>query len=62
LFSVVIKGKFTTGTTQDDEEEAKKMALDFLLWKLREAGIIANPGEPSGPFEWVLESVEMDSL
>lgn len=56
MFEVVIKGKFTTGTTQSDPEEAKEACRKLLRGRLKEAGLL----EPSQIFQWHEESVEVD--
>lgn len=59
-WEIVIKGKFITGTTIDDEELAKKKCEELLLEKLVEGGVLGK-GE-HGLFQWVKESVEAEAL
>lgn len=58
MFEIVIKGKFITGTTQDDEETAKKQCKDLLLDKLEKAGVVGK----DGLFEFQVLSVEAERL
>jgi len=55
---VIIKGKFITGTTVDNEENAKKVVRDLLRDKLRQANCL----ERDQVFEFVEESIEVNPL
>lgn len=58
MFEVVIRGKFVTGTTSDDEEIAKKQCEELLVKRLEEAGCAG----PVGLFTFKVESVEAERL
>lgn len=60
VWEVVIKGKFVTGTTIDDEEAAKKECEKLLLGGLKAGGVSDEKGH--GLFQWVRESVEVEAL
>ena len=60
VWEIVIKGKFVTGTTIDDEEEAKKKCEEMLLGGLEAGGVSDSKGH--GLFQWVPESVEAERL
>jgi hypothetical protein len=57
IWEIVIKGKFVTGTTVDDEEQAKDTCKKLLEGRLKESGILSENGG-SGLFDWIPESVE----
>jgi len=60
VWEIVIKGKFVTGTTVDDEEQAKETCKKLLEDKMAEAGIAdENHGLL---FQWIPESVEAERL
>lgn len=58
MHTVTIKGKFITGTTVDDEEQAKRVVRDLLRDKLRHAGCL----EREQVFEFVEETIEVTPL
>lgn len=58
---IVIKGKFITGTTIDNEERAKTYCNKMLEDRLKVSGILSENGEP-GLFQWIPESVEAEDL
>lgn len=58
MFEIVIKGKFITGTTVDDEEKAKKVCKDLLLDKLEGAGVAGK----DGIFDFRVEAIEAERL
>lgn len=58
MYEVIIKGKFITGTTVDEEEKAKKVVRDLLRDKLRHADCL----ERDQAFEFVEESIEVIPL
>jgi len=58
MYEVIIKGKFITGTTVDEEEKAKKVVRDLLRDKLRHASCL----ERDQVFEFVEESIEVSPL
>jgi len=60
MWEIVIKGKFVTGTTVDDEEQAKETCKKILEDKLAEAGIADE--KVNGLFQWIPESVEAKRL
>lgn len=60
VWEIVIKGKFITGTTIDDEEEAKKKCEELLLERLEMGGVSDEKGR--GLFQWVPESTEAERL
>ncbi|MBA7654351.1 hypothetical protein ES703_62228 [subsurface metagenome] len=60
VWEIVIKGKFITGTTIDDEELAKKKCEEMLLERLEIGGVSDSKGH--GLFQWVKESVEAERL
>ena len=60
VWEIVIKGKFVTGTTIDDEEEAKKKCEEMLLAGLEAGGVSDSHGH--GLFQWVQESLEAERL
>lgn len=57
-WEIVIKGRFITGTTVDDEEQAKEIVRDLLRDKLRQAGCL----ERDQVFEFIEESIEAEPL
>jgi len=59
VWEIVIKGKFVTGTTIDDQEQAKKTCQELLLSRL-DAGV-TNP-DGHGVFQWIPESIEAEPL
>ncbi|MBA7674937.1 hypothetical protein ES703_83165 [subsurface metagenome] len=60
VWEIVIKGKFVTGTTIDDEEQAKETCKKLLEDKMAEAGIADEKAH--GLFQWIQESVEAERL
>ncbi|GAH53384.1 unnamed protein product [marine sediment metagenome] len=60
MWEIVIKGKFVTGTTIDDEEQAKRLCKKLLEDKLADAGI--EDEKVHGLFQWIPESVEAERL
>lgn len=58
MFEVVIKGKFITGITIDDEEKAKATVKEILEERLQAARCL----KPDGIFEFKLESIEAERL
>lgn len=58
MFEIVIKGKFITGTTVDDEEKAKKVCKDLLLDNLERAGVAGK----DGIFDFRVEAIEAERL
>ena len=60
VWEIRIKGKFVTGTTIDDEEEAKKQCEEMLLTGLEAGGVSDQHGH--GLFQWVKESIEAERL
>ncbi|MDO9334189.1 MAG: hypothetical protein Q7T57_06690 [Dehalococcoidales bacterium] len=58
MFEITIKGKFVTGTTIEDEEQAKEATLNLLKKMLKEASLLG----PSQVFEFYVESVEAGPL
>jgi len=60
VWEIVIKGKFVTGTTIDDEEQAKKQCEEMLLAGLEAGGVSDSKGH--GLFQWVKESIEAERL
>ena len=60
VWEIVIKGKFMTGTTIDDKEQAKETCKKLLEDRMAEAGI-ADEGA-HGLFQWIPESVEAERL
>lgn len=58
MYTVTIKGKFITGTTVDDEEQAKRVVRDLLREKLRQADCL----EREQVFEFVEETIEVTPL
>ena len=58
MYTVTIKGKFITGTTVDDKEQAKKVVRDLLRDKLRQASCL----ERDQVFEFVEETIEVTPL
>lgn len=58
MFEIVIKGKFITGVTIDDEEKAKATVKKLLEDRLDVARCLT----PSGIFEFKLESIEAEKL
>lgn len=61
MWEIVIKGKFITGTTIDDEELAKKKCEELLLDRLKAGGVSDSQGT-HGLFQWVGESIEAERL
>lgn len=60
VWEIVIKGKFITGTTIDDEEMAKKKCEELLLAGLKLGGV--SDSHSHGLFQWVPESIEAEQL
>jgi len=60
VLEIVIKGKFVTGTTINDEEQAKKQCEEMLLAGLEAGGVSDSKGH--GLFQWVKESIEAERL
>ena len=60
VWEIVIKGKFVTGTTIDDEEQAKKQCEEMLLARLEASGVSDSKGQ--GLFQWVQEAIEAERL
>lgn len=60
VWEIVIKGKFVTGTTIDDEEAAKKECEKLLLQRLEAGGV--SDSHSHGLFQWVQKSVEAEKL
>lgn len=58
MFQVVIKGRFMTGTTQDDEEKAKETTVKLLKEKLASASCL----EIDDIFQFRIDSVETEEL
>lgn len=58
MFAITIKGKFTTGTTRDDEEQAKESAKQLLIERLKQASCYGA----SQLFQFTFESVEAEKL
>jgi len=57
-YEVIIHGKFTTGTTQDDPDEAKKTCTNLLTEMLE----IAKCAGKDGIFMFQVGEVEVDKL
>ncbi|MBA7670697.1 hypothetical protein ES703_78843 [subsurface metagenome] len=60
VWEIAIKGKFVTGTTIDDEEDAKRVCKKLLEMKMAEAGFVGE--KDHGLFQWIPESVEAERL
>lgn len=60
VWEITIKGKFITGTTIDDEEQAKKQCEEMLLTGLEAGGVSDEKGH--GLFQWVKASVEAERI
>ena len=60
VWEIVIKGKFVTGTTIDDEEVAKKKCEEMLSGGLEAGGVSDQKGH--GLFQWVPESIEAEQM
>ena len=60
VWEIMIRGRFITGTTIDDEEIAKKKCEELLLEGLEKGGVSDEKGH--GLFQWVKESVEAEAL
>ncbi len=58
MFGVVIKGRFITGTSQDDEGKAKESVLNLLKEKLASVSCL----EIDDIFQFRIDSVEMEKL
>ncbi|GAH25772.1 unnamed protein product, partial [marine sediment metagenome] len=58
VWEIAIKGKFVTGTTIANEEQAKETCQKLLENKLAEAGI--SDEKAHGLFQWIPESVEAE--
>lgn len=58
MFEIVITGRFMTGSTQDNENEARETAVNLLKEKLSSAGCL----DPHDLFQFELDSVEAKEL
>lgn len=58
MFGIEIKGRFITGTSQDDEEEAKESIVNLLKEKLASVSCLNT----DDVFHFRIDSVKMEKL